>query len=101
MYHSICINLCYVVWSTIWLFIFVSSIVLEHSIRLEAGLKEHQDMVIPTNNMNSYKVVETKERYIDWVLNHLKTDAIEVSANNLMKIHEEGNKLLSTLGNTL
>jgi hypothetical protein len=74
---------------------------LEH-IRLEAGLKEHQDMVIPTNNMNSYKVIDTKERYIDWVLNHLKTDtSIEVSANNLMKIHEEGNKLLSTLGNTL
>ena len=24
------------------------------------------------------------------MLNHLKTDAIEVSANNLMKIHEEG-----------
>jgi hypothetical protein len=35
-------------------------------------------MVIPTDNMNSYKVID-KEKYIEWVLNHLKTDAIEVS----------------------
>jgi hypothetical protein len=50
--------------------------------------------------MNSYKVID-KEKYIEWVLNHLKTDAIEVSADKLIKIHEEGNELLSTLGNTL
>ncbi len=31
MYSSIHINLCYAVWSTIWLFIFVSSIVFEHN----------------------------------------------------------------------
>ena len=35
------------------------------------------------------------------VLDHLKTDAIEVSADKLIKIHKEGNELLSTLGNTL
>jgi hypothetical protein len=36
-----------------------------------------------------------------WVLDHLKIDAIEVSADKLVKIHEEGDELLSTLGNTL
>jgi hypothetical protein len=35
------------------------------------------------------------------VLDHLKTEAIEVSADKLVKIHEEGNELLSTLGNAL
>jgi hypothetical protein len=64
-------------------------------------LKEHPNMmVIPTNKMNSYKVIN-KEEYIEWVLDHLKTDAIEVSADKLVKIHEEGNELLSKLGNTL
>jgi hypothetical protein len=29
-YSSICINLCYAVWSAVWLFILVSSIVFEH-----------------------------------------------------------------------
>jgi hypothetical protein len=57
-------------------------------------------MVIPTYKMNSYKVID-KEKYIEWVLDHLKTDAIEVSADKLIKIHEEGNELLSKLGNTL
>jgi hypothetical protein len=41
------------------------------------------------------------EKYTEWVLDHLKTEAIEVSADKLVKIHEEGNELLSTLGNTL
>jgi hypothetical protein len=68
---------------------------------LEAKLKEHPNMmVIPTDKMNSYKVID-KEKYIKWVLDHLKTDAIEVSADKLVKIHEEGNELLSKLGNTL
>jgi hypothetical protein len=57
-------------------------------------------MVILTDKMNSYKVIN-KEKYIEWVLNHLKTDAIEVSADKLIEIHEEGNELLSKLGNTL
>jgi hypothetical protein len=30
MYTSIHINLCYVVWSAVWLFIHISSVVLEH-----------------------------------------------------------------------
>ncbi len=70
--------------------------------RLEARLKEHPDMmVIPTNKTNSYKVIN-KEKYIKWVLDHLKTDAIEVSADKLVKIYEEGNELLSKLlGNTV
>jgi hypothetical protein len=69
--------------------------------RLEAKLKEHPNMtVIPTDKTNSYKVID-KEKYIEWVLDHLKTDAIEVSADKLIKIHEEGNELLSKLGNTL
>jgi ERCC4-related helicase len=70
--------------------------------RLEARLKEHPDMmVIPTDKTNSYKVIN-KEKYIEWVLDHLKTDAIEVSADKLVKIYEEGNELLSKLlGNTL
>jgi hypothetical protein len=69
--------------------------------RLEAKLREHPNMmVIPTNKTNSYKVID-KEKYIEWVLNHLKTDAIEVSADKLVKIHEEGNELLLKLGNTL
>jgi hypothetical protein len=56
---------------------------------LEAKLKEHPNMmVIPTDKMNSYKVIN-KEKYIEWVLDHLKTDAIEVSADKLVKIHEE------------
>jgi hypothetical protein len=64
-------------------------------------LKEHPNMmVILTDKMNSYKVIN-KEKYIEWVLNHLKTDAIEVSADKLIEIHEEGNELLSKLGNTL
>jgi hypothetical protein len=68
---------------------------------LEAKLKEHLDrVVIPTDKTNSFKVVD-KEKYIKWVLDHLKTDAIEVSADKLVKIHEEGIKLLSTLGHTL
>jgi hypothetical protein len=68
---------------------------------LEAKLKEHPNtMVIPTDKTNSYKVID-KEKYIEWVLDHLKTDAIEVSADKLVKIHEEGNELLSKLGNTL
>jgi hypothetical protein len=69
--------------------------------RLEARLKEHPNkMVIPTDKTNSYKVIN-KEKYIEWVLDHLKTDAIEVSADKLVKIHEEGNELLLKLGNTL
>jgi hypothetical protein len=69
--------------------------------RLEAKLKEHLNtMVIPTYKTNSYKVID-KEKYIEWVLDHLKTDAIEVSADKLVKMHEEGNELLSKLGNTL
>jgi hypothetical protein len=68
---------------------------------LEARLKEHPDMmVIPTDKTNSYKVID-KEKYIEWVLDHLKTDAIEVSMDKLVKIHKEGNELLSKLGNTL
>jgi hypothetical protein len=68
---------------------------------LEAKLKEHPNMmVIPTDKTNSYKVID-KEKYIEWVLDHLKTDTIEVSADKLVKIHEEGNELLSKLGNTL
>jgi hypothetical protein len=68
---------------------------------LEAKLKEHPNMmVIPTDKTNSYKVID-KEKYIEWVLDHLKTDAIEVSADKLVKIHEEGNELLSKLGNTV
>jgi hypothetical protein len=68
---------------------------------LEAKLKEHPNMmVIPTDKTNLYKVID-KEKYIEWVLDHLKTDAIEVSADKLVKIHEEGNELLSKLGNTL
>jgi hypothetical protein len=35
------------------------------------------------------------------VLRHRKTELKEVSANKLVKIHEEGIKLLSTLGQTL
>jgi hypothetical protein len=57
-------------------------------------------MVIPTDKTNSYKVID-KEKYIEWVLDHLKTDAIEVSMDKLIKIHKEGNELLSKLGNTL
>jgi hypothetical protein len=57
-------------------------------------------MVIPTDKMNLYKVIN-KEKYIEWVLDHLKTDAIEVSADKLIKIHEEGNELLLKFGNTL
>ena len=69
--------------------------------RLEAKLREHPNMmVIPTDKTNSYKVID-KEKYIEWVLDHLKTDAIEVSADKLVKLHEEGNELLSKLGNTL
>jgi hypothetical protein len=65
---------------------------------LEAKLKEHLNrVVIPTNKTNSYKVVDN-EKYIKWVLDHLKTDATEVSTDKLAKIHEEGIKLLSTLG---
>jgi hypothetical protein len=68
---------------------------------LEAKLKEHLDRVmIPTDKTNSFKVVD-KEKYSKWMLGHLKTDATEVSADMLVKIHEEGIKLLSTLGHML
>jgi hypothetical protein len=30
MYSSICINLCYATWSTVWLFILVSSVIFKH-----------------------------------------------------------------------
>jgi hypothetical protein len=46
-------------------------------------------MVIPTDKTDSYKVIY-KEKYTEWVLNHLKPDATEVSADKLVKIHEEG-----------
>jgi hypothetical protein len=53
---------------------------------LEARLKEHLDMmVILTDKVNSYKVID-KEKYIEWVLDHLQTDAIEVSADKLVKL---------------
>jgi hypothetical protein len=68
---------------------------------LEAKLREHPNMmVIPTDKTNSYKVID-KEKYIEWVLDHLKTDVIEVSADKLVRLHEEGNELLSKLGNTV
>jgi hypothetical protein len=46
-------------------------------------------VVIPTDKMDSYKVIY-KEKYTECVLNHLKTDATEVSADKLVNIHEEG-----------
>ena len=65
-------------------------------LREEEGAK----VVVPTDKMNSFKVVE-KVDYVKWVEGHLKSLAVEVSADKLVSIFDEAGELLDDLGDFL
>ena len=69
--------------------------------RLEKILREEgAKVVVPTDKMNSFKVVE-KVDYVKWVEGHLKSSAVEVLADKLVSIFDEAGELLNDLGDFL
>ena len=69
--------------------------------RLEKILREEgAKVVVPTDKINSFKVVE-KVDYVKWVEGHLKSSAVEVSADKLVSIFDEAGELLDDLGDFL
>ena len=61
--------------------------------RLEKILREEgAKVVVPTDKMNSFKVVE-KVDYVKWVEGHLKSSAVEVLADKLVSIFDEAGRI--------
>ena len=68
---------------------------------LEEKLKESKStIVVPMDKMNIFRVIE-KEKYINWVYDHLKGVAKEVLVDKLSLIFDNVYELLNKLENTL
>ena len=68
---------------------------------LEEKLKENGEVVIVLmDKTNSFRTIE-KEKYIQWVYDHLKEVAKEVSIDKLMAILNKAYELLNNLEDTL
>ena len=59
-------------------------------------LKKSTKVVIPTNNTNSFRVVELKD-YLQWVKGHIQKNALLTTRDRIVEIYKEAKYLMKRL----